>query len=109
MNRKVFIGSSTESLDRAYAIRDRLCKIEGIECVLWKEVFEPGSLTFEALEDMLLRCCAAVFVATPDDTSVIRGRTIRCPRANVLLEFGLLAGRMGRHNVAVCRDRKSVV
>jgi len=71
--------------------------------VLWTEVFEPGSLTFEALEQMLCRCCAAVFVVTPDDKSVIRERELRTPRANVLLEFGLVAGTLGRTSIALCR------
>src|SRR5436305_14932089 len=25
------------------------------------------------------------------------------PRANILLEFGLVAGRLGRHNIALCQ------
>jgi len=66
-------------------------------------VFQPGFLTFEALEAMLLRCCGAVFVATPDDQSVIRGQTVSSPRANIMLEFGLVAGRMGRHSIALCQ------
>jgi len=52
---------------------------------------QPGYLTFEALEAMLLRCCGAVFVATPDDQSVIRGQRVSSPRANIMLEFGLVA------------------
>src|SRR5262249_33603246 len=75
---------------------------QGIECVLWTEIFEPGSLTFEALEEMLMNCCAAVFVVTPDDKGVIRKKHVRLPRANVMLEFGLVAGRLGRHNIALC-------
>jgi predicted nucleotide-binding protein len=71
--------------------------------VEWTEVFQPGYLTFEALEAMLLRCCGAVFVATPDNQSVIRGEKVSSPRANIMLEFGLVAGRMGRHNIALCQ------
>jgi predicted nucleotide-binding protein len=49
---------------------------------------------------MLMECCAAVFVATPDDDATIREKHVRMPRANVMLEFGLVAGRLGRHNIA---------
>jgi len=52
---------------------------------------------------MLAEADAAVFIATPDDTAVIRGRTLLVPRANILLEFGLVAGRLGRHNIAICQ------
>ena len=52
---------------------------------------------------MLLECCGAVFVATPDDHGAIRGRPVEMPRANVMLEFGLVAGRLGRPNIALCR------
>jgi len=101
--RRIFVGSSTESLDQAKSICRFLSSIEDTKGVLWKEFFEPGFFTFEALENMLLQCCAAVFVATPDDEVEVRGRKILCPRSNVLLEFGLVAGRLGPHCVAVCR------
>ena len=35
--------------------------------MVWTDIFEPGFLTFEALEVMLRECCAAVFVVSPDD------------------------------------------
>jgi hypothetical protein len=100
--RRVFIGSSQEGLDRA----KQTCQIlsnDSISAVLWSTVFEPGYLTFEALENMLTECGAAVFIVTPDDTATVRGKSICVPRANVMLEFGLVAGRLGRHSVAICR------
>lgn len=102
MNRQVFVGSSKEGLNYAKEICDLLNNEQDIRCVLWPEIFEPGSLTFEALEEMLMECCAAVFVATPDDHAVIREKQVSMPRANVMLEFGLVAGRLGRHNIALC-------
>jgi hypothetical protein len=101
--RRIFVGSSTESLDKAKSICQALSTVEDTECVLWKKFFEPGFLTFEALEEMLMHCCAAVFIATPDDAIEIRGKQMHSPRSNVLLEFGLVAGRLGRHSVAVCQ------
>ncbi len=103
MERRIFVGSSTESIEKAKQICHVLSNVEQTEGVLWTDVFDPGSLTFEALEQMLVKCCGAVFVATPDDESVIRGKTIKSPRANVLLEFGLVAGRLGRNSIALCR------
>jgi hypothetical protein len=103
MTRQIFIGSSTESLKEAEAVRTLLESFPDTKCVLWNTLFEPGSLTFEVLEQMLTRCSAAVFIATPDDQSVIRGRKIMTPRSNVVLEFGLVAGRLGRHRIALCQ------
>ena len=100
--RRVFIGSSSEYLPEVSRIK-QLLDNDSIECVLWTTVFQPGYLTFEALESMLLDCGAAVFLATPDDEAEIRHERVATPRANVMLEFGLVAGRLGRHNIAVCR------
>ena len=100
--RRVFIGSSSEYLAEVARIK-QLLDSDFIECVLWTSVFQPGYLTFEALEKMLLDCGAAVFLATPDDEAEIRQEKVATPRANVMLEFGLVAGRLGRHNIAVCR------
>jgi predicted nucleotide-binding protein len=103
VKRRIFVGSSTEGLDKAQRICELLSDKEETECTLWTSVFEPGFLAFEALETMLLECCAAVFIASPDDESTIRGRRVKVPRSNVMLEFGLVAGRIGRHNIALCQ------
>jgi predicted nucleotide-binding protein len=48
-----------------------------------------------------------VFVVRADDLgrhiSEPRKPLTKMPRGNVLLEFGLVAGRLGRRNVAICR------
>jgi hypothetical protein len=101
--RKIFIGSSKEGITKAQVICDLIKTFPGdAECVLWPEIFEPGSLTFEALEEMLMECSAAVFVVTPDDKGEVRGKVVKLPRANIMLEFGLVAGRLGRTNIALC-------
>ena len=100
--RRVFVGSSTKGLDKAQTICDAL-KDEQTEAVLWTREFPPGYVTIEGLERVLSDCSGAVFVATPDDEIAIDGKLVKVPRANVMLEFGLLAGRLGRHNIAICR------
>jgi predicted nucleotide-binding protein len=126
MKRTIFVGSSHEGRDDAKWVIELLkaatkhdAKLE-LEPKLWDTFFEPGSLTFQALEDMLTECCAAVFVIRGDDV-VYRHEasddphsptksppfSANTPRGNVLLEFGLVAGRLGRHNVALCRFDKA--
>lgn len=101
--RKIFVASSTQALDKAEHVRTVITGCEGVDARLWTEFFKPGDLTFESLENMLSQCCAAVFIASPDDACIVGDRTIRSPRSNVLLEFGLVAGRLGRHSCAVCQ------
>jgi hypothetical protein len=103
MRLEIFVGSSSESLPLAKQVTSVLSRVAHVHCVDWPTIFHPGSVTFEALEGMLLRCCGAVFVASADDHNVIRGHDVRSPRANVMLEFGLVAGRMGRENIAICQ------
>lgn len=62
------------------------------EC--WTDAFPLGLLTFEALERMLRRCVGAVFIVSPDSSGH--------PNENVMIELGLVAGRMGRSRVALC-------
>jgi hypothetical protein len=106
MKRRVFVGSSHEALDKARELCDLLSDAS-TDCVLWNAVFRPGYLTFEALENMLLDCSAAVFVATADDNVTLDNKSTWIPRTNVMLEFGLVAGRLGRHNVAICQYPKA--
>jgi hypothetical protein len=54
------------------------------------------------IEDVASRVAGAVFLATPDDDSVIRERRVRTPRANVLFEYGYLTAMLTRRRVALC-------
>ena len=90
IKRRVFIGSSVEGLERAKQIA-QLITSDTTECRLWNSVFEPGYLTFESLEQILGECCAAVFIATPDDKATIRGISgLAHPPAFSLLDDALL-------------------
>jgi hypothetical protein len=119
VKRTIFVGSSHEG----FAEAQRVCEVikgigdESLDPQLWTTFFNAGSLTFEALEEMLQQCCAAVFVIRRDDlvrhvdaSGHATGREkLFMPRGNVLLEFGLVAGRLGRRNVALCRMEKADV
>ena len=66
LKRRIFIGSSSEGLDCARHVA-QLIASDTTAPQLWNAIFEPGYLTFEALEQMLAEVDAAVFIATPDD------------------------------------------
>lgn len=91
----VFIGSSSEGKDVARYLQVEL----GASCVVdrWDQsVFEPGGYTLESLINAAKRADFAVLVATPDDRTVSRGEEQPSVRDNIVLEFGLFAGVLGR-------------
>jgi hypothetical protein len=101
--KEIFVGSSKEGLDQASQVAEVLSEVPGVKPVLWTECFKLGDITFLAIETLARRVAGAVFLATPDDDSVIREQRVRTPRANVLFEYGYLSAMLTRGRVALCR------
>lgn len=92
---KLFIGSSVEGLNVAYAIQDNLKHT--IECTVWDQgVFNLSETSLESLIKTLNKSDFGVFVFTPDDYVIIRGESNSAVRDNVIFELGLFVGRLGR-------------
>src|SRR5947207_10252496 len=91
----VFIGSSLEGLPIAEAVFSQL-SYETLPKLWTHQLFLPGSYPLEALEREVRRSAFAVLVASPDDEVVKRGASSSAMRDNLLLEFGLFAGALGR-------------
>lgn len=99
---RIFLGSSSEG--RGADIFLRVCQwIEsaGHEVIRWDApgVFPPGTYTLEVLTSLSVD--AAVLVFSPDDSVWYRNELSQSPRDNVLLEYGLFAGLVGRRRVAI--------
>ena len=91
---RLFIGSSSEGRDVA---RNLQAELGECEVVRWDQnVFEPSGYTLESLLATASGVDFAVLVATPDDTTESRGETRPSARDNIVLEFGLFAGALGR-------------
>jgi hypothetical protein len=104
MNPALFIGSSSEGLDLARAVRSALAA--DAEVTLWNEgVFALGFTFIESLVDALARFDFAVLLFSPDDLTVSRDAEAFGPRDNVLFELGLFMGRLGRTRTFVMRPR----
>ena len=91
----VFIGSSSEGLEFARAIRGLLS--DAAQVTLWNEgFFRPGNTFIDTLVNALPRFDFAALVLTADD--LVRSREVESfgPRDNVLFELGLFMGRLGR-------------
>jgi len=95
---RVFIGSSVEGLSVAYPVQQNL--IHEAEVTVWDQgVFELSQTTMESLTKVLSENDFAIFVFSPDDLVRIRDTTVSTVRDNVLFEFGLFIGRLGRERV----------
>ena len=96
----LFVGSSSEGLDFARAVRADL--VADAEVTIWNEgVFALGQTFIEALVNALPRFDFAVLVLTPDDFVVSRQSETLGPRDNVLFELGLFMGHLGRSRTFV--------
>ena len=91
----LFIGSSSEGIDFARAVRGLLT--QDAEVTVWKEgFFRLGSTYIETLVNSLPRFDFAILVFTPDDLVNSREAEVFGPRDNVIFELGLFMGRLGR-------------
>ena len=91
----VFIGSSSEGLEFARAIRAQLRS--DAEISLWNEgFFKVGSTFIESLVNALPRFDFAILLLTGDDLVKSRSDENLGPRDNVIFELGLFMGRLGR-------------
>lgn len=91
----LFLGSSSEGRDVARHLQTELgdtCEVERWD----QDVFTPSGYALESLLEVAQRVDFAVIVATPDDTVMSRGKKHVSARDNIVLEFGLFAGALGR-------------
>lgn len=100
---KVFIGSARESEGAMRWLA--LCLEEyGHTPQPWDEpgLFPPGEQTFLRLINISQSVDAAIFIFSEDDKIWYRGDAAQQPRDNVLIEYGLFAGRLGPQKAIIC-------
>jgi hypothetical protein len=97
---RLFIGSSSEGLKIAKAVF--ACVAGQVSATLWQQgLFVPGQYPLEVLEEQLGRNEFAIFVASSDDLIMKRGAISNVARDNIMVEFGLFAGVLGRRRVFI--------
>ncbi|WP_454278790.1 TIR domain-containing protein [Sphingomonas sp. Marseille-Q8236] len=106
MKPRVFIGSSVEQVDLAYAVQESL--EYDVEATVWTQgVFQPSRTTMAALVDQLDVNDFAIFVLAPDDLTLMRKETVSSVRDNVIFELGLFSGRYGHERCFIVTPRNS--
>jgi hypothetical protein len=97
---QVFIGSSTEGLKIARTLQAELEAATDCAVKRWDtDTFAPGSITLDALIARANSVDFAILVATGEDTVTSRGTQTAAVRDNIILEFGLFLGALGRERV----------
>lgn len=95
MKPKVFIGSSSERLDIANAVKTNLESIA--EATVWTQgIFELTSSVFDNLISQLNEYDFGIFIFWPEDTIKSREVQYSSARDNVVFEFGLFTGGLGK-------------
>jgi hypothetical protein len=106
MNPTLFIGSSSESLDVAYAAQRNLEDVA--EVVVWTQgIFELTKSYLESLLDALEDTEFGLFIFGADDLIKIRGLEMPTARDNVVFELGLFIGRLGRDRTFILMPKSS--
>ncbi|HEY5813839.1 MAG TPA: nucleotide-binding protein, partial [Terrimicrobiaceae bacterium] len=98
MKPNLFIGSSSEKLLLAYALQDQLSAKANV--TIWNQgVFALNVGFLDSLIAQLKNSDFAAFVFSHDDILTIREETLASVRDNVLFEFGLFMGGLGKERV----------
>lgn len=112
---EIFIGSSSEAKDYMDEVAAKLEELN-TSPLLWnasgKGIFVPGVNTIDALIKITKRVQAAVFIFNADDkiwNEKSALDTTNTVRDNVLFEYGLFMGALGKEKVCfVCKGRPKV-
>lgn len=102
---RIFIGSSTETLQIAREIQTGLAHDNFIVSMWTNDVFGASNFILESLENATTNADFAVLVVGSDDKVISRGANSDAPRDNVIFELGLFIGSLGRRRVFVVIPR----
>lgn len=112
---EIFIGSSSEAADYMDEIAAKLEEMQ-VKPLLWnasgKNIFVPGTNTIDSLIEITKRVQAAIFIFNADDKTWNGKSTIEptsSVRDNVLFEYGLFMGALGKENICfICKGNPKV-
>ncbi|MFG1609277.1 TIR domain-containing protein [Actinoplanes sp. NPDC049265] len=104
---RIFLASSTEAQQSGHLLKvASWIEKRGHTPLPWDspELFSPGEYTFDTLGVLAREVDAAIFIFSEDDRIWYHGRdSMKQPRDNVLIEYGLFTGVLGKERAIVCR------
>ncbi|WP_413722709.1 TIR domain-containing protein [Sodalis sp. RH24] len=101
---RIFVASSKENLDVANAVIFNLD--HHFQVTSWST--STFNLSSNALDDLIIKASNvdfAVFIFSPEDISMMREHEKRVVRDNVLFEFGLFIGKLGKERCYILKPR----
>lgn len=99
---KIFIGSSKKHVHIAEEVA-RIIENCGHTPLLWTEAFGPSDFTFQKIIDLSDSIDGGIFILAPDDELNLEQGSVYVPRDNVLIEAGVLFGKLSKPCVALCK------
>ncbi len=103
MKPRVFIGSSKEGLEVTKLVKEYLST--DYNCVVWNEdVFKANENFLETLLKAASLFDFGVMIFSSDDETIVRHKVFSTPRDNVMFEFGLFLGRVGKDRAFVIQE-----
>lgn len=104
MRPRLFVASSIESLDVAYAIQENLDY--QMEVTVWTQgIFDLSKSALDSLYGMARQVDAAAFVFSPHDEAFVRGKMKLAVRDNVVFELGLFVGVLSPERCFILKPR----
>lgn len=101
MKPRIFIGSSSEALNIAYAIQSNL-EYDATVTVWTQNIFQLSSNSLDDLLNALENFDFGLFIFKPDDITLMRSNNYNVVRDNVIFELGLFFGKLGKGRVFFC-------
>ncbi|MBW1295414.1 nucleotide-binding protein [Aquimarina litoralis] len=103
----VFIGSSSEGLKAAQAVKMNLEReSDSFEIEIWDQgMFSTSTFILESLLDKLPKFEFTIFIVSADDLIQIREHKLVTTRDNVIFEIGLSMGMNGRKRTFVVSEQ----
>ena len=105
MRPSLFIGSSWESRDIAYAAQENLEDV-AVPIVWTQGLFRLSRPVLESLVEELNGIDFGLFVFAPDDVTKIRSAELQTTRDNVIFELGLFIGSLGQKRCFIIQPRE---
>lgn len=101
---RIFIGSSTEGLEVANYVKMHFK--DDFDCYIWNDnIFDYNENVLDILLTTINSFDYGIMIATKDDNLESRDKTFKSVRDNIVFEFGLFLGSLGKSRSFLLREK----